>query len=602
MTINLTESHCHLKEASRGGTSTRTSIAWLLSSVLFAAAALATACDASAEVPRGFVDELVLDGSQADLRGWYCLRFSPDGRMFVSEWRRGWIRVLTYDQPANNWRLLPQPFHRFTTPDSNADSDTARRGTLRSFAFDPDFESNGVIYATYMHDEDRRGYRIVRIRQSPENPHRSDGTEEILLTCPFFADGAQPDAHNGGGVVVGGDGKLYVGFGDGWREETATDLRGFAGKIVRLNRDGSIPEDNVWYDELEGDLRAIVGVGQRNPTCLSRHPVSGGVYINGFTGVNKASMFRQTQGAHYGHGGSCRLGEPVREWVNTRLESKHKGGTTWACWYPQRGGWPEEYWLNAFAVNWMTKSGEIVRIQGGDDQPKTIRFASHLFYRGGDGIEIAPVAAEIGPDGQLYYTMREYGEYSDLRRIRYTGDQDGRTSATAETNAPYVSSEMPSSAKIGIVQERAHEALHGGDAARGRQIFFENDGLACLKCHQFGKLGGAVGPPLTEIGSQRKREHLLESILLPDKSIEDAYIQQMVVTEGGKVITGRVEKETEDHVSLITAEGDRVELPADAISARQRAKSAMPDDIGQRLTMTQLRDLVEFLATARSSD
>ena len=61
----------------------------------------------------------------------------------------------------------------------------------------------------------------------------------------------------------------------------------FAGKIVRLNLNGSIPSTNIWYGSLSGDLRAIIALGQRNPICLTRHPVSGKVYVNGFTGSNK---------------------------------------------------------------------------------------------------------------------------------------------------------------------------------------------------------------------------------------------------------------------------------------------------------------------------
>lgn len=554
---------------------------------------------AAGKVPPGFTDELLFSSADSDLQGLYCLRFAPDGRMFISEWRRGWLRVLTYDHTEDSWTLQPEPYHRFTTPDSNPASETARRGTLRSFDFDPEFEKNGVIYATYMHDEDRRGYRIVAIQQSQDDPNRSDGSERLLFTCPFFADRAQPDAHNGGGVVVGGDGMLYVSFGDGWREESATDLCGFAGKIVRLNRDGSIPSDNVWYHELKGDLRAIIGVGQRNPTCLTRHPVSGQVYINGFTGDDKAGMFKLVQGAHYGHGGSSKLGKRVPEWINTKLAN---GGTTWACWYPAGGSWPKEYWHDALAVNWMPKSGEIVRIVGGEERPKKVPFADGLVYLGPAGINIGPVAADIGPDGHLYYTVREYGEYTDLRRIRYVGNNKSVVDR-ADESQPLATAEGSTRATmavdIGSLDPQVLAgATHGGDAARGRKIFLENDGLACLKCHQYESLGSDVGPPLTDIGSKRSREHLLESILFPNKAIDEVYIQEMLATDEGRVITGRVESETEDHLVLVTAEGKREKVSKAEVEARRRAQSAMPDDFGKRLSLEELRDLVEFFATS----
>lgn len=620
------------------------------------------------ELPPGFVDELLLDGARTDIQGLYCLRFAPDGRMFLSEWRRGWLRVMTYDRSSGGWTLLPEPFHRFATPDSNPESDTARRGTLRCFDFDPDFETNGVIYATYMHDEDRRGYRIVRIRQSRENPNQSDGAEEKLFVAPFHADGSQPDAHNGGGVVVGGDGKLYVSFGDGWKEDSATDLRGFAGKIVRLNRDGSIPRDNVWYSELEGDLRAIVGLGQRNPTCLSRHPGSGNVYINGFTGGAKAGMFLLQPGLHYGHGGPVEFGEPAAEWLNTKLDN---GGSTWACWYPKEGPWPEEYWNNGFAVNWMPESGEIIRIGGGEQQPRKMAFASGLVYQNPQGVNIGPVAADIGPDGQLYYTVREYEEYTELRRIRYVGDRavafataesEPRTSVRDETDlqtlaesgtiqqrqqaiasltrrpgeaahrvvealvGELLADKLPKELQLDVLDaaERLHRedlraklerhrrqdakgplaryalALWGGDAGRGRRIFLENDGLACLKCHKFGDQGGEVGPDLTSIGAKRSREQILEGIVLPNESIEEAFVQETLATDEGKVVTGRVERETPDHLVLITPEGQRVQVAKSSIELRRRGRSAMPEDLREKISPRELRNLVEFLATTGS--
>jgi putative heme-binding domain-containing protein len=430
---------------------------------------------------------------------------------------------------------------------------------------------------------------------SPVVSRRVDGRE--LFVCPFFADGAQPDAHNGGGLVVGGDGKLYVSFGDGWREEAATDLRGFAGKIVRLNRDGSIPQDNMWYDVLEGDLRAIVAVGQRNPTCLSRHPVSGEIYINGFTGEAKAGMFRLVQGAHYGHGGSCELGERVPEWINTRMAN---GGTTWACWYPAGGTWPEEFWNNALAVNWMPNSGEIVRIRGSEQQPEKTSFARGLVYLGGDGVMIGPVAAEIGPDGHLYYTVREYGEYTDLRRIRRldVGEDDQAVASRSPPVSSAVGEDPAISLKDLMRDERdwLSAVLVDGDAQRGRRIFFENDGLACLKCHRWGESGGEVGPPLTDIGARRSRKQILESILSPNREIEEAYVQEIIATEDGQIVTGRIVDDASDHLVVLTADNRRVSVPKSSIQARRPGPSAMPDDFARRLTPRELRDLVEFLA------
>ncbi len=385
----------------------------ILAAFFLAAALLAAlARPAAAQVlPTDFVDDLVFDGAIEDVQGIFALRFAPDGRMFFSEWRRGYLRVAKRNPSTGQWTLLSTPFHAFATPDSNPSSPTARRGTLRGFDFDPDFATNGYIYATYMHDAERSGYRIVRIQASTGNPDRSTGSETLFLRCPFHPDNSQPDAHNGGGLVVSG-GKLYVAFGDGWVEASAQNTSVFAGKVVRLNLDGTIPTDNIWYNTLTGDRRAIVALGQRNPICLTRHPSSGTVYISGFTGANKSGLYKLVQGANYGHGGYNGFGTQTGEWTNTKNVGS---GHTWLAWYPSGGSWPSTYHLNAFAVNWVT-NGEIIRISGGESSPAKSGFARNLHYS-----NLSTVAADVGPDGHLYYTVREYGERTDLHRLRYTG-------------------------------------------------------------------------------------------------------------------------------------------------------------------------------------
>ena len=71
----------------------------------------------------------------------------------------------------------------------------------------------------------------------------------------------------------------------------------------------------------------------------------------------------------------------------------------------------------------------------------------------------------------------------------------------------------------------------------------------------------------------------------------------MFATDDGRIVTGRVESEMEDRLVLVTVEGKRVKLAKSVIEARRRAQSAMPDDYGKRLSLDELRDLVEFFAT-----
>ncbi|HTH48971.1 MAG TPA: PQQ-dependent sugar dehydrogenase, partial [Candidatus Limnocylindria bacterium] len=62
------------------------------------------------------------------------------------------------------------------------------------------------------------------------------------------------------------------------------------------------------------------------------------------------------------------------------------------------------------------------------------------------------------------------------------------------------------------------ETLAGGNAARGRKIFYENAAVACTRCHQIGSDGGGnAGPSLVGVASRQPREYLLESIVFPNQ-------------------------------------------------------------------------------------
>jgi quinoprotein glucose dehydrogenase len=141
-------------------------------------------------------------------------------------------------------------------------------------------------------------------------------------------------------------------------------------------------------------------------------------------------------------------------------------------------------------------------------------------------------------------------------------------------------------------------AQAGGNAERGRKVFERGD-LSCVRCHKINGEGGEVGPDLSKIGAQQKRDYLLESIVLPDKQIAKGFDPVVIVTESGKVHTGIVREENDELVRLITAEGNIVAIPKAEIEERVRGRSAMPEDLIKKLTRFELRDLVEFLANLK---
>jgi len=141
--------------------------------------------------------------------------------------------------------------------------------------------------------------------------------------------------------------------------------------------------------------------------------------------------------------------------------------------------------------------------------------------------------------------------------------------------------------------------LEGGDAERGRRIFFERTQVSCVRCHKIGGAGGEVGPDLSKIAADKKRDYLLEALVTPSKTIAKNYESVMIRDFDGLVHTGVLKQETESAVTLMTAEGKLVTVAKENIEARQPGKSAMPEDLPKLLTRFELRDLIEFLAAQK---
>jgi len=140
--------------------------------------------------------------------------------------------------------------------------------------------------------------------------------------------------------------------------------------------------------------------------------------------------------------------------------------------------------------------------------------------------------------------------------------------------------------------------LVGGNVDRGRKVFERGD-LSCVRCHKIDARGGEVGPDLSRIGGQQKRDYLLDSIVVPDKQIAKGFDPVVIVTDSGKVHTGIFKDDDGKQVRLMTAEGTLLVIPKAEIEEQVRGKSAMPEDLIKKLTRFELRDLVEYLASLK---
>ncbi len=145
------------------------------------------------------------------------------------------------------------------------------------------------------------------------------------------------------------------------------------------------------------------------------------------------------------------------------------------------------------------------------------------------------------------------------------------------------------------------DAVAGGDPARGRELFFYQGELACLRCHKVEGQGGEVGPDLSKIDPQKSRKYLLESIVFPSAQIDERYASCEVETIDGKLVTGLKISDGPRGVELLQADGRQILVSAENMeSIRVIHQSAMPEGVAEKLSRRQLRDLVAFLASLRS--
>jgi glucose/arabinose dehydrogenase len=198
------------------------------------------------------------------------LRAAPDGsdRLFIVE-KPGTIRI------ARGGQLVERPFLDLRAVVGARGSEQG----LLGLAFHPGYADNGLFYVNYT---DPNGDSVVARYQVSSDPDLADpATGAVILFQP------QPfPNHNGGNLVFGPDGYLWIGFGDGG---SGGDPRGngqngatWLGKLLRIDVDGAfpyaVPADNPFVAS-PGVLPEIWGMGLRNPWRYSFDRLTGDLYV-----------------------------------------------------------------------------------------------------------------------------------------------------------------------------------------------------------------------------------------------------------------------------------------------------------------------------------
>jgi putative heme-binding domain-containing protein len=145
-----------------------------------------------------------------------------------------------------------------------------------------------------------------------------------------------------------------------------------------------------------------------------------------------------------------------------------------------------------------------------------------------------------------------------------------------------------------------HAMTARGDAARGRALFMDLKGMACVKCHKVKGEGGEVGPDLFGVAAKFNRAQLAESVLYPSRQILDGYKVTRVLTKDGDVKAGRLAADTAEELVLLDAEGRRLSIRKADVDRRQESElSLMPDGLNTGLSLQDFADLIAYLETLK---
>ncbi|MEX2368280.1 MAG: HEAT repeat domain-containing protein [Balneolaceae bacterium] len=141
------------------------------------------------------------------------------------------------------------------------------------------------------------------------------------------------------------------------------------------------------------------------------------------------------------------------------------------------------------------------------------------------------------------------------------------------------------------------EALYGGDAERGRELFREHAGAQCVRCHIVDGSGSDVGPDLTTVGSRLTRRELLESMVDPNARVAPGYGVVTVTLANGESLRGVLKAETPSTLTLQVGDSQQTRtLQKSDLTERTNSPSGMPP-LDAVLSKGELRDLVEYLST-----
>ncbi len=203
--------------------------------------------ESNTNTPEVLPKQYKIEEFAANLNVPWSIVWTSKNRMLISE-RPGRIRLVVSG--------AKQDFPLISFPEVKANNEEG----LMGIEVDPNYKQNRFIYACLAYPTDNI-YKVKVVRLIDDgNSARIDKTIIDSIPSATF--------HTGCRIKFGPDQKLYITTGDASKKDLAQDINSLAGKILRINSDGSIPNDNPTANSL------IYSLGHRNPQGIDWHPTS----------------------------------------------------------------------------------------------------------------------------------------------------------------------------------------------------------------------------------------------------------------------------------------------------------------------------------------
>lgn len=233
------------------------------------------------------------------------MAFLPDGRLLITE-KPGRLRIFADGKLSAPVENVPAVAYR---------PKPGEQGGLLDVAVDPEFEQNRLIYLSYSEEAPQKSAQVDTddprfggFLDLTENRLMGGAVMRARLDGNRLADGQviwkqEPKTigrgHFGHRLVFGRDGMLFITSGERMRFDPAQSMTSNLGKVVRINRDGTIPKDNPFVGK--SDARDdIWSLGHRNMLAAAVHPVTGQLWVAEMGPLGGDELNLSERGANYG--------------------------------------------------------------------------------------------------------------------------------------------------------------------------------------------------------------------------------------------------------------------------------------------------------------